>query len=73
VEPDSFRCNGLNGATGAYLLPPLTPQEISAIIRGEPQDPKQLAELKQWWQRVSQAHFAPVEGADPKNLGETGV
>src|SRR5215831_17454875 len=64
--------NGLNAATGDYLLPGLTPQQISAVARGEPQDSKQVAELRQWWQRVSQPQFAPIEGADPKNLAETG-
>src|SRR5262249_32148231 len=43
-----------------------------AIARGAPQDPKYLKELKEWWERVRQPSFAPVEGADPKNLAETG-
>ena len=37
--------NGLNAATGEYLLPPLDPVVIGKIARGEPVDPKQLAEL----------------------------
>jgi hypothetical protein len=72
MEHDAFRFNGLNGATGDYLLPPLTPQEISAIARGEKLDAKHIQELKQWWQRVSQSHLAPIEGADPTNLAESG-
>jgi hypothetical protein len=72
LEPDSFSFNGLNGATGEYLLPPLTPREISAIARGEQLDPKHTQELKQWWERVSQEHFAPQEGVDPTNLAESG-
>jgi hypothetical protein len=70
AEPLFF--NGIDGATGAYLLPPLTPQEISAVARGHPQDAKQINELKQWWQRISQAHLAPMEGIDAKNLADTG-
>ena len=72
MEPDPLFLNGLNGATGEYLLPALTPEELSAVARGEPQDPRQVSELQQWWQRVSQPHFAPVEGADPKDLAQTG-
>src|SRR4051794_11253483 len=72
MEPDPLFFNGINGATGEYLLPPLTAQQVSAAARGEPQDPKQVAELKQWWDRISQPHFAPVEGAAPKDLAETG-
>jgi len=72
METESVRFNGLNGATGEYLLPPLTPPEISAIARGEKLDPKHIQELKQWWERVSQTHFAPKEGVDPTNLAESG-
>jgi len=64
--------NGINGASGEYLLPPMTPQQISEIARGEPQDAQHLKELKWWYQRVSQAHLGPKEGVDPKNLAEAG-
>ncbi|MCB0168322.1 MAG: hypothetical protein KDI79_29105 [Anaerolineae bacterium] len=64
--------NGLNGATGDYLLPAMTPRQISDIARGEPQDADHLRELKWWFQRVSQAHLGPKEGVDPKNLAESG-
>ena len=57
---ESLCFNGLNGATGEYLLPSLTPPDISAIARGEKLDPKHIQELKQWWQGVSQTHFAPT-------------
>jgi hypothetical protein len=67
-----YSVNGVNGATGDYLLPPLTPQEISAIARGEKLDPKHVQELKRWWDRISQAHLAAKEGVDPTNLAESG-
>jgi hypothetical protein len=73
MSPIHNNFNGLNGATGAYLLPALSPQEISAIARGEKLDPKHIQELKQWWQHVSQTHFlGPMEGVDPTNLAESG-
>jgi hypothetical protein len=64
--------NGIDGASGEYLLPPLTPQEVSGIARGEPRDPEHLKELKWWHQRVTQATLGPKEGIDPKNLAEAG-
>ena len=64
--------NGINGASGDYLLPPMTPQQVSQIARGEPQDPEHLRELKAWFQRTTQATLGPKEGVDPKNLAETG-
>jgi hypothetical protein len=65
--------NGIDGATGEYLLPQMTPQQLSEIIvGGEPRDSEHLQELKWWHQRVTEAHLAPVEGVDPLNLAETG-
>jgi hypothetical protein len=66
--------NGIDGSNGEYLLPPQSPAVVSAIARGELDsiDPKHLDELKRWWQRVSQAHYAPTEGADPRDLAQVG-
>jgi hypothetical protein len=64
--------NGIDGASGDYLLPPMTPQQVSAIVRGEEQDEELLKELKAWYRRVSQTFMGPVEGVDPKNLAEAG-
>jgi hypothetical protein len=72
MESEFLKFNGLNGATGKYLLPPLTPREVSRIASGQQLDPKHLQELKQWWARVSQTHFAPKEGVDPTTLAESG-
>jgi hypothetical protein len=42
--------NGVNGATGAYLLPPMTVAQIAEIARGGP-----LAEdLETWYRRTGQ-------------------
>jgi hypothetical protein len=50
----------------------MTPHEIATIAKGEKLDPNDIKELMQWWQTVSQSHFAPTEGVDRKNLAETG-
>ncbi len=64
--------NGIDGASGEYLLPPMTVQQVSEIAQGEPQDEDHLRELKAWLQRTTQATLGPKEGVDPKNLAETG-
>ena len=73
--------NGINGANGDYLLSPMTPQQISKIVQGEPQAAERIKrlrwsdhikELKWWFQRITQATLGPIEGVDPKNLAETG-
>lgn len=38
--------NGINGANGEYLLPPLIPEQVSEIVRGEKQNPEHFQELK---------------------------
>ena len=69
-----FYCNGIDGSTGEYLLPPLTSQQISHVAQGESFDPPHLSELKSKNRQVKglDPEFAPIEGIDPKNLAETG-
>jgi len=64
--------NGINATTGEYLLPPMTPQQVADIVRGEPHDAAHLKELTWWYQRSTQSTFGPREGIDPKKLDETG-
>jgi hypothetical protein len=64
--------NGVNGATGDYLLAPPSLRDISAVARGDPVDRDQLGELRWWYRRSAEATFAPREGVDPLNLAEAG-
>ena len=57
--------NGVNGATGEYLLAPQPPDVISTIAQGETLDAAHVMELRFWYQRVSQKHLGPMEGVDP--------
>ncbi len=64
--------NGVNGATGEYLLAPKPPEFISKIAQGETLDQAHVKELKFWYQRATQQHLGPKEGVDPKDLGQAG-
>ena len=64
--------NGVNGATGDYLLAPPSLRDISAVARGDTVDRDQLGELRWWHRRSAEATFAPREGIDPLNLSEAG-
>jgi hypothetical protein len=64
--------NGIDGVTGEYLLPPMTPAKLSAILRGEEKDEAYLKELKRWYQYISNKHLAPGEGINPKDIAQTG-
>jgi hypothetical protein len=69
---DEFFFNGINGATGEYLLPPMNPQDISKIAQGESLDKAHLQELKFWYQRTTEKCLGPKEGVDPKDLAQAG-
>jgi hypothetical protein len=64
--------NGVDGATGRYLLPPMSPEQVFRVARGERHDPDHLRELRWWYRRVTEAFFGPKEGVDPTDLAEAG-
>ena len=74
TEQEQLFFNGINGATGEFLLRPLTPEQVSKMAQGEEFDPAHLSELQQKDLQVKglDPNFAPMEGVDPKNLAETG-
>ena len=67
---DELYFNGIDGSSGDYLLPPLTPQEVSAFAQGKGLDTDQLNELKA--RRRQESHYGVKEGVDPKDLSQSG-
>jgi len=67
---DELYFNGIDGASGDYLLPPLTAQDLSALARGEGLDVEQIDELKA--RQRQESHYGVKEGVDPKDLSQTG-
>ncbi len=73
MDPEPLIFNGIDGATGEYLLPALTTRDISKIAQGEKLDPAHLQDLMQ--RRLqAQAHFGVREllGGDATQLASTG-
>src|SRR5215212_11813298 len=84
---EALAFNGVDGASGQYLTPPLTNHDLANLAQGKPlteqepplnsapldeQESRHLNDLA-WRHRVAtEATFAPIEGIDPKNLAETG-
>lgn len=64
--------NGINGATGEYLLPEMTPEQISKVARGEPLDEAFQKELKWRHETADVKHLGLEEGRDPKDLSASG-
>jgi hypothetical protein len=72
MSEDLLYFNGVDGASGRYALPPMSPANLAAVIKGEPLDEAHLKELKWWRDRTTESHYGVKEGIDPKNLAETG-
>lgn len=64
--------NGVNGATGEYLFPQLTPKEISAIALGADFAPFHLNDLQNKARQTREKKKALKAGKDPDNLGDAG-
>ncbi len=74
--------NGVDGATGEYLLPAMTPRQISEIAQGVAAAPGSrleksragghFAALREWVKRITRDHLGPREGVDPRDLSQTG-
>jgi hypothetical protein len=69
---DAVVFNGIDATTGTYLLPPMSPQAVSQVARGQVLDPADLKELRWWHHRAAEAAFGPKEGVDPRSLAQTG-
>lgn len=72
MDAENLVFNGINGTTGKYLLPEMTPQQLARIALGESWDARELRELKWWYHRTTEVNFGPVEGVDPTDLGQSG-
>jgi hypothetical protein len=72
TDPNAlFFFNGIDGASGQYLLPPMPPSTISKAAQGYPFDPQHLKDL-QYKYETARAHFGLMDGLNPNNLADSG-
>jgi hypothetical protein len=64
--------NGINAASGDYLLPLLGVDVVSRIATGEQLDPNEVQELRARFAGLSGTFLGVIEGIDPNNLAEAG-
>src|SRR5207249_7172308 len=62
---------GIDGDTGEYLTPPMTPEEITRIALGMPTDPAHQRELQSRIDR-GKPHLGVIAGVDTRKLSEAG-
>ncbi len=71
-SPQSLVFNGVNGATGDYLLPPLTTAQVAQFALGERLTDQHQKELKVRQFLQNEPTFRMVDDRDPKDLGQAG-
>jgi hypothetical protein len=64
--------NGVDGATGSYLVPQMTPHQLLAYTRDERPDKEHLSDLRLRFRRFSQKKRGVKEGVDPERLDSAG-
>jgi hypothetical protein len=72
-DEESFvYANGVNAATGGYLLPPLRAETICRVAEGKPLDPSELAALESVYRAEEDTYLAVTFGVDPTSLASAG-
>src|SRR5215469_15856403 len=71
TEDDALYFNGVNGVTGAYLIPPMSVAQIAETIKGQPEDPHRQA-LTRMVKLAGEAHLGLPLDLDPTNLAQAG-
>ena len=74
IDSETMFFNGIDGASGKYSLPPISPQQFSDAITGATpeSDPEQEA-LRYYYEQYCKAgHYGIKEGHDAKKLEESG-
>jgi hypothetical protein len=69
---DQLYANGIDGASGDYLLAPLPARDIAALARGEELDAAHLAELRGRLDRDRHDHLGPIAGVEARDLASAG-
>ena len=76
---DRLVFNGINGATGTYLQPEMTPEEFAKNIQRNLSAStsgrafiQHLNALRRWLKHLHHDHLGTREGIDPRDLSQTG-
>jgi Peptidase family C25 len=64
--------NGIDGATGNYLMPELSPRQVAKLATGERFDPEEVAELKRKWADINEKNLWAGEDVDEQDLTQAG-
>ena len=71
-DAPTLAVNGVDGATGEYLIGPLGLADVVAMATGRPPEDAHARELRRWQERVTAEHLGPIEGVDATDLAQAG-
>jgi len=72
ADPEPLHINGIDGASGEYLLPPLPSDIVARVAGGERLEKEELDELKARRKAATEAYLGVIAGVDPLKLAESG-
>jgi hypothetical protein len=72
MRSDLIHPNGVNGLTGAYLLPPVAPSDVAARVRRPAGGPAVLAELATLGERLHEPTLGLPFDVRPDDLSQAG-
>jgi hypothetical protein len=72
-QQDRLICiNGIDGATGHYLVPPMTPSEAVALARGKPHDSGVAGWLRRIWNTLQRPFMGLPLDVNPTEISRAG-
>ncbi len=72
IQTKQITLNGIDGASGTYLLPPLAVNDITTAIRGEKRDRTHLNDLALRYRMTKRRQRSVMAGVDPLLLSSAG-
>lgn len=72
IQTEQITFNGINGASGTYLLPSMAANDIPALIKGERRDRSHLNDLALRYRMAKRRQRGVMEGVDPLQLSSAG-
>jgi hypothetical protein len=84
IPDEKIYLNGIDGATGEYLVPPMDMEQVNEVLTGraasspagpdedDPNDPSQMSWLRRIWRTISQPHLGLPLDVDPGDVRQSG-
>jgi hypothetical protein len=72
AEAMKLYVNGIDGETGQYAVPPMTPGQAAALARGNPLDPDLARWLARMWRVASQPNLGLPLGVNAEDVAQAG-